>query len=80
MFENNIYVSGKATEDLENLSICIYDNGNLRKIRDRDELATNVFVLVNALEKLNDGRRLEAPDVVFEGQYVRCLRVNINVF
>lgn len=80
MFENNAYLSGKATEDLENLSICIYENGNLRKIRDRDELATNVFVLVNALEKLNESRRLEAPDVIFKGQCVRCLRININVF
>ena len=53
MFENSsMWISGKASEEIKNNTICIYNStdGTIRNIKNRHEIATNVFVFVDEMD------------------------------
>ena len=79
MFENNsIWVSGKAKEKIKNHSFVVYhENGELTNPRDRDEIATKVFVFVDENSTFGNDMVLDEHCVFDVGSYVRCLRVHI---
>ena len=70
MFENNIWINAIAGDNIKNNSIYIYDTTTkvLNNIKNRDDLATNIFVLVD-----------NVTEIIQKDDYVRCLRINISI-
>lgn len=68
------YVSLEASEDIENLTVGIVEDGKVRKIHSTCDLMFNVVVLVNNVKPYTE------PDNKFmiqKGQQARCKRLPI---
>lgn len=77
MFKNAIWLSGKATEDLVNNIICLYDSKNetVSNIQDIDDLSDKVFVFVSLVTKEDEYKEVKFK--IHNGEYVRCMRVHV---
>ena len=79
MYENSTWIEGKAKEKIRNHSFVIYhENGELTNPKDRDEIATNMFVFIDEIFPETGGNMaLEEHFIFDEGSHLRCLRVHI---
>jgi len=79
MFENsNMWISAKASEEIKNNSICVYHSNNetLTNLKNRDEIATEVFVFVDVDGNFINGNYI-VPQVISKDIWVKCLRIHI---
>jgi hypothetical protein len=83
MFEDSsMWITGITKEEIKNHTICVYHSNDksLTNLKNRDEIATEVFVFVDAHEwKSNDKSYQEEyiPDIIQPNICVRCLRIHI---
>jgi len=79
MFENsNMWIGAKASEEIKNNSICVYHSNDetLTNIKHRNEIATEVFVFVDADGEYINGDYI-VPQVINKDMWVKCLRIHI---
>lgn len=74
MYENSVWIDGKAKEKIRNHSIVIYhENGELTNLKNREEIAVNMFVFVDEIVP----EPVKEQCIFNEGSHLRCLRVHI---